>query len=133
VKEKIKPLAKAFPWYNEQFKFFCGRFRVIGCKVKFTWWKESPKHDFCKKSIIEIAVTGIEIQDTARVGEVSTSTVINEFKKEEKLENVTQKALARINPATVIVEIQLAAIKLQSNERNAEVDEMQNFVVNKTN
>jgi len=80
-----------------------------------------------------MAVNGIEIQDTARVRGVSTSTVINKFQKEEKLENVTRKALARIKSATVIVEIQLADINSQSNERKAEVNEMQSFVGNKTN
>lgn len=77
-----------------------------------------------KKQIIDMALNGSGIRDTARVLGISSSTVISELKKKEPLlESVNHAVLKCLNPDHVIVSIQRV--------EGAEVDEMWSFVGSK--
>ncbi|KFI21249.1 IS1 family transposase [Nitrosococcus oceani] len=79
-----------------------------------------------RQQIIEMALNGSGIRDTARVLEISTSTVLKELKKKESaLESVNSALLERL-PAEQI-EVELLRVE------EAEVDEMWSFVGKKTN
>jgi len=78
-----------------------------------------------KNQIINMAINGSGIRDTARVLEISPTTVINELKKESCLESINRTVLNRLNPSEVIVEIQ----KVEDQE--AELDEMWSYVQRK--
>lgn len=93
-----------------------------------------------KEKIVEMAINGSGVRDTARVLGVSTKTVVEELKKKEKnLENVNHKALEKINKKKAVVEVKKVALDEENNEsknspqRKAEVDEMQSFVKRKSN
>jgi insertion element IS1 protein InsB len=77
-----------------------------------------------KKRIIDMALNGSGIRDTARVLEISPTTVISELKKKEScLESVNRAVLERLDPNNVIVYIQKV--------EDAELDEMWSYVGNK--
>lgn len=79
-----------------------------------------------KKQIIDMALNGSGIRDTARVLGVSQGTVISEIKKKESsLESVNQAVLNRLLPNEIIVDIQKV--------EGAELDEMWSFVGSKEN
>ena len=70
-----------------------------------------------KQQIIEMALNGSGIRDTARVLDISTETVINEIKKKESsLEPVNRALLETLDRNEIIVNIQRFD--------EAEVDEM---------
>ena len=59
-----------------------------------------------KRKIIEMAVNGSGIRDTARVLDISTATVINELKKKEpELQSVNQAILDIHSPEQIVVDI----------------------------
>src|SRR5512139_3669724 len=76
-----------------------------------------------KKPIIDMALNGSGIRDTARVLEISPNTVISELKKESCLESANRAVLERLNPNDVIVAIQKV--------EDAELDEMWSYVGSK--
>ena len=79
-----------------------------------------------KKKIIDMAMNGSGIRDTARVLEISPSTVISELKKKESsLEQINHSVLARLAPENIAVVIQKV--------EDAEVDEMWSYVHSKEN
>ena len=79
-----------------------------------------------KKKIIEMAMNGSGIRDTARVLDISPTTVINELKKKEScLESVNRAVLNRLDPQEIIVDIQ------KVEDQKAELDEMWSYVQNK--
>jgi insertion element IS1 protein InsB len=79
-----------------------------------------------KEKIIDMAMNGSGIRDTARVLKISPSTVINEIKKKESnLAFVNEKKLAKIEPSQTIVKL------CQWEEVEAELDEMWSFVNSK--
>ncbi len=79
-----------------------------------------------KKKIIDMALNGSGIRDTARVLEISPNTVINEIKKKESiLESVNRAVLNRIEASKVLVYIQKV--------EDAELDEMWSYVGRKEN
>lgn len=68
-----------------------------------------------------MALNGSGIRDTARVLEISPTTVISELKKKEScLESVNRAVLERLDPNNVIVDIQKV--------EEAELDEMWSYV-----
>ncbi|WP_420825861.1 IS1 family transposase [Thiocystis violacea] len=76
-----------------------------------------------KKKIIDMALNGSGIRDTARVLNVSQTTVINEIKKKESsLSSVNEIALEKLKLSEITVEIQ----KVEAIE--AELDEMWSYV-----
>lgn len=79
-----------------------------------------------KKKIIDMAINGSGIRDTARVLEISPTTVINELKKKESsLESINCAVLERLNPTQVVVDIQ------RVEEEEAELDERWSSVQSK--
>lgn len=78
-----------------------------------------------KNKIVEMAINGSGIRDTARVLEISPTTVINELKKESCLESVNRAVLNCLNTHEIIVGIQ----KVEDTE--AELDEMWSYVQSK--
>jgi IS1 family transposase/transposase-like protein len=79
-----------------------------------------------KEQIVDMAVNGSGIRDTARVLKISPGTVIHEIKKQEAcLEPVNRALLASLNADDVWVGIQRVD--------DAELDEMWSFVGNKGN
>ena len=79
-----------------------------------------------KNKIIDMALNGSGIRDTARVLEISPTTVISELKKKELcLESVNRAVLERLNSNQVIVDIQKVD--------DAELDEMWSYVGSKEN
>ena len=81
-----------------------------------------------KKKIIDMAMNGSGIRDTARALEISPTTVINELKKKESaLECVNRAVLNRLSPHEVIVNIQTVE------GIEAELDEMWSYVQSKEN
>ena len=89
-----------------------------------------------KRKIIEMAVNGSGIRETARVLDISTATVINELKKKEpELQSVNQAILDIHSPEQIVVDI----IKIDENhevndqEIEVEMDEMWSYVGSKAN
>jgi IS1 family transposase/transposase-like protein len=81
-----------------------------------------------KRKIIDMAINGSGIRDTARVLKISPMTVINELKKiESRLESVNLTVLNNLNPSEIIVDVQ----KVEDDE--AEIDEMWSYVQSKEN
>lgn len=79
-----------------------------------------------KQQIIEMALNGSGIRDTARVLDISTETVINEIKKKESsLEPVNKALLETLDRNKIIVNIQRVD--------EAEMDEMWSYVGKKAN
>jgi len=79
-----------------------------------------------KGRIIDMALNGSGIRDTARVLRVSPNTVIDELKKKEScLEPVNRKLLEALDPDGVVVDIQRV--------EDAELDEMWSYVRHKGN
>ena len=71
-----------------------------------------------------MALNGSGIRDTARVLEISPTTVISELKKKEScLESVNRAVLKRLNPSDIVVDIQKV--------EDAELDEMWSYVGSK--
>ena len=66
-----------------------------------------------KAKIVDMAVNGSGVRDTARVLGVSTSTVIQELKKKEQLEKVNSQALEAINPDTAVVAVQYVGTEIE--------------------
>jgi len=86
-----------------------------------------------KKKIIDMALNGSGIRDTARVLEISPTTVISELKKKEScLESVNLAVLERLNPNDVVVEIQQVT-GYDQQVTDAELDEMWSYVGSKDN
>ena len=82
-----------------------------------------------KRKIIEMAVNGSGIRETARVLDISTATVINELKKKEpELQSVNQAILDIHSPEQIVVDI----IKIDENNdpRFAHFCNMLNFKMN---
>ena len=80
-----------------------------------------------KKKIIEMAMNGSGVRDTARVLNVSTATVINELKKKEsELQFVNEKLL---NTFSEEDSIEVDIVKVDE----AEMDEMWSFIFKKEN
>lgn len=74
-----------------------------------------------KEQIVDMALNGSGIRDTARVLQISTTTVINELKKKESsLESINRAVLQRLNPSDIVVDIQKV--------EEAELDEMWSYV-----
>lgn len=79
-----------------------------------------------KQQIIDLAMNGSGIRDTARVLGISPDTVLDELKNQEsQLEPVNRPLLAQLNTGTVTVIIRPAEA--------AEVDEMWSYVGSKAN
>jgi IS1 family transposase/transposase-like protein len=79
-----------------------------------------------KKQIIDMALNGSGIRDTARVLNISPSTVISEIKKKEScLESVNHTVLKSLQASKISVLIQKV--------EDAEMDEMWSYVGNKEN
>ncbi len=79
-----------------------------------------------KEQIIDMAMNGSGIRDTARVLRISSGTVISEIKKQEPyLESVNQPLLKRLKENDVVVDIQKVD--------DTELDEMWSYVGNKEN
>jgi len=73
-----------------------------------------------------MAINGSGIRDTARVLEISPTTVINELKKKEScLESVNRAVLNSVNPQEVVVDIQ------NVEDPEAELDAMWSYVQSK--
>ena len=80
-----------------------------------------------------MALNGSGIRDTARVLQVSTSTVIKELKKQLQLQQVNLLALKQLNSESVVVDISLAKLDAAEMEGESELDEMWSFVEKKAN
>jgi IS1 family transposase/transposase-like protein len=79
-----------------------------------------------KEKITDMAMNGSGIRDTARVLNISPSTVINELKKKESnLVFINKKKLAELEPSQCIVRL------CQWEDVEAELDEMWSFVNSK--
>ncbi len=77
-----------------------------------------------KQQIIDMALNGSGIRDTARVLKISKDTVLSELKaKEGAIESVNQALLSSLSPDNITVVIQRVD--------EAEVDEMWSYVGNK--
>ncbi len=77
-----------------------------------------------KQPVVEMALNGSGIRDTARVLKMSKDTVLSELKKTESvIEPVNQALLDRLNPDDITVVIQRVD--------EAEIDEMWSYVGNK--
>ncbi|HJW30291.1 MAG TPA: IS1 family transposase, partial [Saprospiraceae bacterium] len=88
-----------------------------------------------KQRIVDMAVNGSGIRDTARVLGISTDTVINELKKETELQVINQAFLAAHSPDQITVEVIKVDEKheLNSDNSEAEIDEMWSYVGCKSN
>lgn len=88
-----------------------------------------------KQQIVEMALNGSGIRDTARVLQISPTTVINELKKKEgELQPVNQAFLAAHEPA----EMTVAIVKVEDSHgvsceggHEVEIDEMWSYVGSK--
>ena len=79
-----------------------------------------------KEQIIDMAMNGSGIRDTARVLKVSASTVISEIKKKEScLESVNRPLLETLRTSDISVHVQRV--------EDAEMDEMWSYVGKKEN
>jgi IS1 family transposase len=77
-----------------------------------------------KQQVVDMALNGSGIRDTARVLKISKDTVLSELKaKEEVIEPVNQALLSRLNPDDITAVVQRV--------EEAEVDEMWSYVGNK--
>ncbi|WP_199316487.1 IS1-like element transposase [Chroococcidiopsis sp [FACHB-1243]] len=85
-----------------------------------------------KEQIVDMALNGSGIRDTARVLHVSASTVIKELKKPQ-LQQVNLAALKQLDCESIAVDICLAKSDKMPSELEAELDEMWSFVGNKAN
>ncbi len=82
-----------------------------------------------KQQIVDMALNGSGIRDTARVLHVSPSTVINEFKKKEnQLQQVNLSVLEQLTPELLNVEIRLAEPPEMLADAKSELDEMWSYV-----
>jgi insertion element IS1 protein InsB len=79
-----------------------------------------------KTQIIEMALNGSGIRDTARVLKISPSTVIAELKKARDLKAVNESRLSQLEPSQTIVRL------CQWEDVEAEADEMWSFVGDKS-
>jgi len=78
-----------------------------------------------KQQIVEMAVNGSGIRDTARVLKINPTTVIEELKKDRYLKAVNEARLAQLEPTQTIVKL------CQWEDVEAEADEMGRFVRSK--
>jgi IS1 family transposase/transposase-like protein len=77
-----------------------------------------------KQQVVDMALNGSGIRDTARVLKISKDTVLSELKaKEDVIEPVNQALLSRLNPDDITAVVQRVD--------EAEVDEMWSYVGNK--
>lgn len=82
--------------------------------------------EYIKRKIIDMAMNGSGIRDTARTLEISPVTVINELKKKEHLlEFVNKDLLQELDVSNTYVKIQIV--------KEAEMDEMWSYVGSKDN
>jgi hypothetical protein len=82
-----------------------------------------------KNQVVDLALNGSGIRDTARVLHVSTRTVLKELKKKEPaLHQVNHAVLASLQPAQVAVEICRAEGLEVRHGLTSELDEMWSFV-----
>jgi insertion element IS1 protein InsB len=79
-----------------------------------------------KQTIVEMAMNGSGIRDTARVFKVNPKTVISELKKTVELQAVNQARLSELAPQQTIVRL------CQWEDLEAEADEMWSYVQHKT-
>lgn len=93
-----------------------------------------------KQKIVDMAVNGSGIRDTARVLNISPDTVINELKKKEQdLQSVNRNFLENNDLSQVIIKVvKVEEIKeeihnVTDNNVKVEVDEMWSYVGNKDN
>lgn len=78
-----------------------------------------------KQQIADMAVNGSGIRDTARVFEISRTTVIETLKKDRHLKAVNEARLAELEPAQTITHL------CQWRDLEAEADEMWSYVGSK--
>jgi DNA invertase Pin-like site-specific DNA recombinase len=71
-----------------------------------------------KQQIVEMALNGSGVRDTARVLHVSPSTVIQELKKGSQIQQVNLKALKQLMREQIEVEICLAEVLKEAEGRN---------------
>ncbi len=84
-----------------------------------------------RQQIVEMSLNSSGIRDIARVLEVGASTVIRELKtKKPYLKSVNQKALERLRPEQV--EVEICKVK-EAGVEESELDEMWSFVESKKN
>jgi len=83
-----------------------------------------------KQQIVEMTPNGSGIRDTARVLEISPTTVINELKKGPELQAVNHDFLAIHRHDQIVVDI----VKVEDNsnvsrqDTNVEMDEMWSYI-----
>ncbi len=87
-----------------------------------------------KQKIVDMALNGSGVRDTARVLHVSPSTVIRELKKRsDQLQQVNKSVLKQLDPEQVSVEIRLVQAPEGLNGFESELDEMWSYVGKKDN
>ena len=87
-----------------------------------------------KQQILDMALNGSGVRDTARVLHVSPSTVIRELKKKEaQLQQVNLSVLKQLNLEQVEVEIPLVEAPEVLDGFKSELDEMWSYVGKKDN
>jgi len=119
---------------NEKQRFLC---RSEGCGKTFIQeYSDKGRLPEIKQRIVDMALNGSGIRDTARVLDISTDTVINELKKKEpELQVVNHAFLAAHPPDQITVEV----VKVEENHEvtsdntEAEMDEMWSYVGCKDN
>ena len=86
-----------------------------------------------KKKIIDMAVNGSGVRDTARILKISTNTVLKELKKKEnQIQQVNLPLLKQLNPEKVAVKIQLFKPTENEDSRESQIDEMWSYVGRKS-
>jgi IS1 family transposase len=86
-----------------------------------------------KQQIVEMTLNGSGVRDIFRVLQVSTSTVIKEFKKNIQLESVNRKLLSQLQLEQVEVVIEPAEADTEPGVEESSLDEMWSYVGKKTN
>ena len=119
---------------NEKQRFLC---RNDGCGKTFIQeYSDKGRLPEIKQRIVDMAVNGSGVRDTARVLDISTDTVINELKKKgPELQAVNHAFLAAHPSDQITVEV----VKVEENHEvttdntEAEMDEMWSYVGCKDN
>ena len=123
---------------NEKQRFICKN-KNCECQTFIRDYSEKGRLPETKQQIIDMALNGSGIRDTARVLRISSTTVINEIKKKEKELQPINQAFLDLH-ATNQMEVEI--IKIEEDQYNqyvtekkekAEIDEMWSFVRNKDN
>lgn len=119
---------------NGKQRFLC-RNVACECKTFVRDYSDKGRLPEVKQQVIDMALNGSGIRDTARVLGISTTTVINELKKKEAdLCSVNEAFLEASDAKSLQVDI----IKIDENQEiinnpEAEMDEMWSYVGNKEN